>query len=404
LGKNQLQLAGSYGQSSFAGPAAMGLCAVYSRNAEAGLLSTPPEITLTISQLGLAGPQSAGGQFAPGIGPGSSPPALRTMSLSFYNTADPLDNVHIEYGMTGESVDYLQHTSRVSPFARVTVGAGPIGELIAAYSDGGRPDELSAHQQYQASEVQPQTDDLLSAVNALARLPQLSLRDGALELQRTQNYELGYNRTFGKRTYAASAFIEDVSNGRLNVDGDLSPLNPDNLLSDGVSRTSTYNIGSYRRRGYVISVNQRLRDTFDAAVAYGRMGGFTSDASELWSDSPGQPRFLSRGTYNIASINVKAVSPVTGTRLSANYGWVEQGAIIPSHVFTTQNTYIAPGLNVLVRQPLPSFLGIPGRLELTADLRNMLAQGYIPLATEDGRKLMIVQAPRSIRGGLNFVF
>jgi hypothetical protein len=306
--------------------------------------------------------------------------------------------------MTGESVDYLQHTSRISPFARVTVGAGAIGELIAAYSDGGRPDELSAHQQYQASEVQTQTDDLVSAVNALARLPQLSLRNGELELQRTQNYELGYNRTFGARTFAASAFIEDVSNGRLNVDGDLSPLDPNNLLSDGVSRTSTYNVGSYRRRGYVVSINQRLGDTLDGAVSYGRMGGFTSDASELWNDSLGQQRFLSRGTYDIASVNVKAVSPVTGTRLAANYGWVQQGAIIPSHVFTTQNTYIAPGLNVLVRQPLPSFLGMPGRLELTADLRNMLAQGYIPLATEDGRKLLIVQAPRSIRGGLNFVF
>jgi hypothetical protein len=47
---------------------------------------------------------------------------------------------------------------------------------------------------------------------------------------------------------------------------------------------------------------------------------------------------------------------------------------------------------------------MPGRLELTADLRNLLAQGYIPLEAGDGRRLLIVQAPRSIRGGLNFVF
>ncbi|HSU58049.1 MAG TPA: carboxypeptidase-like regulatory domain-containing protein [Bryobacteraceae bacterium] len=409
LGKNQLQLAGTFGQNGFAGPAAMGLCAIYSRNAEAGLLSTPPEITLTISQLGLGGPQSAGGQFTPGAGPGGSLPVLRTMSLSFYNVTDPLDNVHIEYGMTGESVDYLNHTSRVSPFARITVSAGAAGEVIAAYSDGGRPDELSAHQQYQASEVEPQSTDMLSAVNALARLPQLSMRDGALELQRTQNYELGYSKTSGARTYAMSAFFEDVSNGRLNLDGDLSPVDSSDLLSDGVSRTSTYNIGSYRRNGYVASVNQRVRDTLDFALAYGRMGGFTGDASGLWSDadshdSSSQRRFLDRGSYNIASANVNAVSPVTGTRFSASYGWVDRGAIIPTHVFTTQNTYMSPGLNVLVRQPLPSFLGMPGRLELTADLRNMLAQGYIPMATGDGHRLLIVQAPRSIRGGLNFVF
>jgi hypothetical protein len=61
-------------------------------------------------------------------------------------------------------------------------------------------------------------------------------------------------------------------------------------------------------------------------------------------------------------------------------------------------------LNILVRQPLPAFAGVPGRLELTADLRNMLAQGYIPLPTADARRLLVIQAPRSIRGGLNFVF
>ncbi len=404
LGKNQLQLAGSYGQNGFAGPAAMGLCAIYSRNADAGLLSTPPEITLSVSQLGLAGPQSGAGQFGGGVGIPSSIPLLRTMSLSFYNTADPLDNVHIEYGMTGESVDYLQHTSRVSPFARVTVSAGAAGQLVAAFSDGGRPDELSAHQQSQAAEVQPPNDDLLGAVNALARLPQVSVRDGELELQRTQNYELGYSKTSGLRTYAASAFIEDVSNGRLNVDGDLSPLQANDLLSDGVSRTSTYNVGSYRRSGYLASVDQRVRDTMDLALAYGRMGGFTGDPAGLWNDSGSQQRFLYRGSYNVASGNLRAIAPLTGTKFSANYGWVEHGAIIPSHVFTTQNTYLAPGLNLLVRQPLPSFLGIPGRLELTADLRNMLAQGYIPLPTADGRRLLVVQAPRSIRGGLNFVF
>ena len=404
LGNNQLQLAGTWGQNSFAGPAAMGLCAIYSRSGDLAF-AAPPEITLTVSQLGRVAPQSTA-SFSDAAGFLNGAPVLRTMSLSFYNVADPLDNVHIEYGMTGESVEYLQHTSRVSPFARLTVGAGSIGEFIAAYSDGGRPDELSAHQRYQAAEDQPQNvnDDLVGAVNALARLPQISVRGGALELQRTENYELGYSKISGSRTYAASGFFEDVSNGRLNVDGDTTPLNPGDLLSDGVSRTFTYNIGSYRRFGYIASVNQQVRESLDLALAYGRMGGFQGNADGIWDSSGAQQRFLSKGTYSVASVNAKAVSPFTGTRITANYGWVQQGAVIPTHVLTTQNTYVSPGLNILVRQPLPAFAGVPGRLELTADLRNMLAQGYIPLPTADARRLLVIQAPRSIRGGLNFVF
>jgi hypothetical protein len=47
---------------------------------------------------------------------------------------------------------------------------------------------------------------------------------------------------------------------------------------------------------------------------------------------------------------------------------------------------------------------MPGRFEVTADVRNLLAQGYLPLGGGDGRKLLVVQAPRIIRGGLNFTF
>ncbi|MGA8027551.1 MAG: carboxypeptidase regulatory-like domain-containing protein [Bryobacteraceae bacterium] len=393
LGKNQLQVGGTVGQNANFGPSAMSLCAIYSRKTDGGF-GEPPEITLTMSQLGHFGAQLPAGQTAAfGDVLGQSAPVLRTMSLSVYEVADPLDSVHLEYGITGESVDYLQHTSRVSPFARMSVQIGAAGELIAAYSDGGRPDELTAHQQYQTAELDAPTDELFSTVNTLARLPQLSQRNGRLELQRTQNYEIGYNKVVGSRTYAVSTFYERVSNGRMNVAGDVSALDVEDLLSDGVSRTSTYNIGDYQRKGYLASANQRLNDFVDLTLAYGRMGGFMPS-----------PKFLDEKDHNLANVNLRARAPKSGTQFSATYGWMDADAFVPRHVFTTQNTYVAPGLSVLVRQPLPSFFGMPGRLELTADLRNLLAQGYVPLNTMDGRTLLIVPAPRALSGGLNFIF
>lgn len=400
LGKNQVEVGGTLAQGF--GPAAMGLCAIYSRE-ENGGFGEPPEVTLTISQFGLLGPQLPGSQ-AYGAAPFGGANSVRDMSLSIYEVADPIYGVHLEYGMTGESVESVQHTSRVSPFARMTVDAGTAGQLVAAYSDGGRPDELSAHQPQQGSETGMRDDDLLGAVNALARVPGLSDRNGRLELQRTQNYEFGYNKSEGSRTYAASLFYENVSNGRINVAGDVSPLAVDDLLSDGLSATSTYNIGHYDRSGYVASVNQRVNDGLDVALAYGRMGGFTTDAAGLPFSGGAQERFLTEKNHNVATANVRARLPVAGTQITANYGWVDSGAVIPRHIFTTQTTYISPGLNVIIRQPLPSFFGMPGRLELTADLRNLLAQGYLPLPAGDGRSLLVVQAPRAIRGSLNFIF
>ena len=65
---------------------------------------------------------------------------------------------------------------------------------------------------------------------------------------------------------------------------------------------------------------------------------------------------------------------------------------------------LAPGLNIVVRQPLPGFFGMPGHLELTGDLRNLLSDGYLPMATASGRQLLLVQSPKVIRGGLSITF
>ncbi|MBV9300978.1 MAG: TonB-dependent receptor [Acidobacteriaceae bacterium] len=403
MGKNQLQLGGSFGQNTGLG-SAMGLCAIYSRDANGGF-GEPPEVTFTLSQFALMEGQLAGQN--PVIGMAGSIPPVRTMSLSIYQVADPTENLHLEYGATGESVDYLQHTTRVSPFARATVGMGRFGEVIAAYSDGGRPDELTAHQLVRAAaEDSPQDfgDDLTGPANTLARLPQLSERNGRLELQRTGNYELGYDKSAGSRTYAVSAFHEDVSNGRINVAGDISVLAPGDLLSDGASMTSTYNVGRYSRNGYLASVDQRVTQSLDLAIAYGRMGGFTADSGRDPATWGTEGKFLDHTNHNLASANLRARAPVSGTQISASYGWVETGAVVPRHMFTTQNIYAQPGFNIIIRQPLPAPFGMPGRLELTADLHNLLAQGYLPLYATDGRRLLIIQSPRAIRGGLNFIF
>jgi hypothetical protein len=115
FGKNQVQIAGSLGQSADLGPAVRGLAAVYQRDSQ-NPFANAPEVTLTVSQFNRFGAQMAGPEQMP---------SLRVMALSIYQTADPLDNVHLEYGVSGESVNYLQYTARVSPFARTTITLSP---------------------------------------------------------------------------------------------------------------------------------------------------------------------------------------------------------------------------------------------------------------------------------------
>jgi hypothetical protein len=388
FGKNQVQIAGSWGQSGELVPVVRGLAAVYQRDAQ-NPFANAPEVTLTVSQFSRFGAQMAGPEQMP---------SLRVMTLSVYQVADPLENVHLEYGVAGESVNYLQYSARVSPFARATLTMSPKSELMAAYSDGGRPDQLTAHAAHQADEAFSPSNDLVNAVNALDRVPQMSNSNGRLVLQRTQNYELGYSKRADGRTYAVSGFYERVWDGQLNVSGAMSEVNPADLLFDGISKTATYNVGSYTRSGYVGTVTQRLNDHMDFGLAVGRMGGFSINPGQ----SPNDSAFLHMGLHDVAGANFRAAIPAFGTRITAGYGWVDTGSVIPMHVFTTQSNVVSPGLNFGLQQPLPSLFGLPGHLTLTADLRNLLAQGYIP--TGGAGQLLIVQSPRAIRGGLNLTF
>jgi hypothetical protein len=270
---------------------------------------------------------------------------------------------------------------------------------VAAYSDGGRPDELTAHAPHPTDGVFSPTADLINAVSALERVPQMSESNRRLVLQRTQNYELGYSKRAGKRTYALSGFYERVWDGQLNLSGNMSQLDSGDLLFDGMSKMSTYNVGSYTRPGFVGTVTQRLGEHMDFALAYGRMGGFLGDPGHSFTDDS---TFLRMGLHDVAGANFRASIPAFGTHITAGYGWVEAGSVIPLHVFTTQSNMVSPGLNFGLQQPLPSLFGLPGHLTLTADLRNLLAQGYMPVGTAS--QLLVVQSPRAIRGGLNLTF
>jgi hypothetical protein len=95
---------------------------------------------------------------------------------------------------------------------------------------------------------------------------------------------------------------------------------------------------------------------------------------------------------------------VTGTRFAASYEWSGSRSLTPGHVYLTQRLYPETGLNVRVRQPLPMWNGLPGRVEATAEFRNMLAQGYLPISLADSRRLVLAHSPRAVRGGLSFIF
>jgi hypothetical protein len=91
----------------------------------------------------------------------------------------------------------------------------------------------------------------------------------------------------------------------------------------------------------------------------------------------------------------------TGTRFATSYGWTDFRALTPVHESLTGAGTQETGWNIQIRQPLPGFLGF--RMEATADLRNLLAQGYLPICA-GGQSAILTNSPRGVRSGLSFIF
>jgi hypothetical protein len=326
------------------------------------------------------------------------------MTLSSTDTLR-IGDARLDYGASLDSVSFLDHLSYISPFARLTYDLVSLGSLQFAYSSGAPPTELLDIQDAAGEESRTSDPMLARDLAALAFVPRVSLRDARAHVQRTQDFEAGYEKKAGRTTVHLTAFRETVSNAALTMSGAASQFAPGDVLPDLSSNSSILNAGSYQRYGYEASADQALGQRLNVGASMGRTGALTADQADqgAWTGDELRSRILTSQRFWV-SARASVTLPGSGTQISGSYQWMDNDAILPSHFYLTQRAYSEPGLNLHIRQPIPSFPGMPGRLEATADLRNMLAEGYLPIAASGNRPVLLMQAPRAVRGGLSFIF
>ncbi len=96
--------------------------------------------------------------------------------------------------------------------------------------------------------------------------------------------------------------------------------------------------------------------------------------------------------------------PCAKTRWIASYRWISGQALTPVDMFNASAGQADPYLNIFFRQPIPRIGFLPGHMDAVIDLRNLLAQGYVPVLGQDGRTVYLVQSARAVRGGVAFTF
>jgi hypothetical protein len=388
-GNNLLQVSGNLGYGSQTGVPSASFRTSYSRAMGLG----NPEVSVTMRQLYLPARLSAAL-----AGNDAALPMLRSMTAGFADEARIGDNVTLKYGLTLDAISFLDNVTYLSPYARVSYDGGGAGKVDITYTSGNARPDL-------ARSSSPEFD-LQHDLNTLGLFPRISLRGARPKIQRGEEYEVGYSRKSGSRTYAVSAYHEVVHNAALSMVAPEGMFTGGDILPDVFTGNKVFNIGNAANSGFTAAVTQQVGEHLSATVSYGSEGALRVQDRVLESDNPDELRSMIRaGRKYAATVRVNATAPRAGTYLIASYQWSgDQRWAMSGHLYSAQSIRPMAGLNVYVRQPLPRVAMLPWRMEATADLRNMLAQGYLPLDTASGQRILLVETPRSFRGGLSFIF
>jgi len=304
-------------------------------------------------------------------------------------------DVTLQYGSTVDYVAFLDHLTYVSPYARLAYRLSEDETVEFAYASGNARHDLAGTGVEDAG--------LQRNLDTLSLFPRFSMLSGRDRLQRGGEYEAAYSRKAGSRSYGLAAYYETMVNAAISMVAPAGMFSTSDVMPDLFSDNSIFNAGNFHSSGYSASFTQKLGENLSASLIFGSTGALTSTGRELAGSDPAELRAMIRmGRRNAATARVAGAVPHAGTRLTLSYQWSgDQRWANTGNLYSTQALRPMPGLNVFIRQAIP---GLAHRVEATAELRNMLAQGYLPLFTVDGQRILLVETPRSLKGGLSFIF
>jgi Carboxypeptidase regulatory-like domain len=231
--------------------------------------------------------------------------------------------------------------------------------------------------------------------------PRISLVGFAPGVERGQHHELSISRRAGKTSVQLAFFSDRLSNPALMGVGDVTSDGGE-VLPDVYSGTFAYRGTDLSTHGMRAVLEQKLNADLRATLDY-------SYGGVLDLINPGQSLETARGSLRTVSRHaftgkMAGSIPRTKTKWIASYKWTNGQALTPVDLFNVSAGQADPYLNLFIRQPIPPVGFLPAHMEVLLEIRNLIAQGYVPVMGRDGQTLYLVQSARTVRGGVAFNF
>ena len=296
--------------------------------------------------------------------------------------------IDLDYGAEMQSIQFARRVTAVRPFGAVDVHLSP--NMVV---------------EYRYATIQPDARAEKGFVTAPADLsesgPRMVLTRGTSDVEKAQHQEISVSRRFGNNTVQAAYYADQILNMVLTGAGDPSSYS-DSVLSDVYSGTFSYSGGRLSTSGTRFVFQRKFSDNLTATVDYSTGGVAALRAPvNTWQDVS---RALTTDRQHSVGAKFSGYIPMSHTRWITSYKWTSGNALSPVDEFNASPGQLDPYFSIFIRQPLPATSFIPARMEALLDVRNLLAQGYVPVLGQDGHTVYLVQSARAVRGGLAFTF
>jgi len=298
------------------------------------------------------------------------------------------DRMEVKFGSELESIQFMGRVTTFRPFGAADFHLSPNTVLEYAYTTS-EPD----------SRLEKGFDSV--PMDPDESTPRVSMTAYSPTVEHAHHHEVSVSRRIGKTNLQLAAYADRVSDPALNGVGEFTTDNG-TVLPDVYSGTFTYQGSNFQTEGVRFVAQRQLTKNVTAAFDFA-YGGVLDLAQPNVSLANVSQSSVLRQRQSAAG-KISGILPKSKTRWMASYRWVSGEALTPVDMFNASAGRADPFLNLFFRQPIPGTGFFPGHIEAIVDLRNLLAQGYVPVLGSDGHTVYLVQSARAVSGGVAFTF
>jgi len=319
------------------------------------------------------------------------------------------------FGQARAMAATYSETRLISPGVTVTAGMdlNYLSAIDSVFS--ARPHVLLEYQVNPQTVVSAQagsaggdgSNSMMERLGMLNAFPQITQRDGHLEMEQFNHFELALNHRLGKSArFQAAAYHDGLRNAAVWAWGDTAygSTFAGNFLPNPAGNGIVLNGGNYQSTGFRAIVAKSFGSHLELLGAYATgdalsAHGFVAQSSHLYSQ-----KMLTPEQTNSLIGKFTADVPLTHTRLTTSYEWVPNDRVTLVDPAEHGNLQMQPYLGVEIRQAIPTPNSWPVRVDAVADFQNLLSQGYVT-TTQNGQKAVVLSSGyHYVRGGFSVQF